>query len=319
MILLLLAGTARAQEVDESARGKARDLGYSGVEAYQKGDYQRANARLEEAYRLLPAPTLALWSARSLAQLGKLREAAERYRAATLLPVSSGSEAVQRQARAEAAQELEALLPRVPRVRFRAAGAPADEVRLSIDGEAVPSTQSLQREFSLNPGSHRVVAVSAGRQVERTFSLAERERREETLSFPPAPSTANSTTKEAASPSDSPGTRETLAWIGIGVGGAGVALGAVSGLWAMGKRSELKDSGSCENDHCAPEERGSVSTYNTLRHLSTAAFVVGGVSAATGVALLFTSKRSQPRASSRGVAEFAIAVTGSGAELRGRF
>ena len=39
-------------------RESARELGYAGVEAYQAGDYVRANNALSRAYALLRAPSL---------------------------------------------------------------------------------------------------------------------------------------------------------------------------------------------------------------------------------------------------------------------
>jgi hypothetical protein len=98
-----------------------------------------------------------------------------------------------------------------------------------------------------------------------------------------------------------------------------LVFGAVTGLWALGKRSALDDSGHCEDTHCSSEEQGRVSSYNTLRHLSTAGFVVGGVSALTGAALLLVDKNSRTPAGSQSSPRFAIGVTSNGAELRGRF
>jgi hypothetical protein len=313
-VWLLIASGARAQSADAPTRSKARDLGYAGVEAYQKGDYPRANEQLSQAYELLPAPTLALWSARTLDKLGKLREAADRYRAATQLPVSSGDEGVQQRARDDAERELGPLLARIPHVRFLARGASLDQVQVSVDDQPLPS-RALQAEVLLNPGPHQVVAVSPGGRVELALPLAERERREVSLNF--AGMAANA---ESAAPTRSPrSTRETLAWVSLGVGGGGLVFGAVTGFWAMGKRSALKDSGHCEDTRCSPEEQASVSSYNTLRHLSTAGFVVGGVSAIAGAALLFVDKSSRTPGASQTSPRLAITVTSNGAALRGRF
>ncbi|HWA77980.1 MAG TPA: hypothetical protein VG937_36850 [Polyangiaceae bacterium] len=312
--MALCATGAQAQNAQASARTKARDLGYAGVEAYQKGDYQRANTQLAQAYELLPAPTLALWSARTLDKLGKLREAAERYRAATQLPVSSGDEGVQQRARDDAGRELEPLLERIPRVRFIPRGAALDEVQLVVDNEPL-SAQSQQAEVALNPGSHRVVAVSGNRRLELVIPLVERERRDVSLNFVDVEANRERVTKVRTSRD----TRATLGWVSLGVGGGGLVFGAVTGFWALGKRSALKDSGHCADTHCSSEERDSVSTYNTLRHLSTAGFVVGGVSAVTGLALLFVSKNSRAAGSSQTSPSFSLTVTNDGAELRGRF
>src|SRR5690349_3336121 len=65
---------------DDATRAVARELGVEGIQAYQANDVSTADQKLEKAYRLFAAPTLGLWSARSRAKLGRLVEAAERYR-----------------------------------------------------------------------------------------------------------------------------------------------------------------------------------------------------------------------------------------------
>src|SRR5690349_17869281 len=79
---LLLCSASHAQVLYDDTthwRALARTRGYAGLEAFRRGDYQNARARLEEAYALLPAPSLGLWLARAHAQLGGLSEAAALY------------------------------------------------------------------------------------------------------------------------------------------------------------------------------------------------------------------------------------------------
>src|SRR5689334_3893827 len=106
-----MAEPALAQS--DSARAGARDLGPGGVEAYQGGNYTLATDKLGRAFEILRVPSLGLWSARALAKSGKLVEASERYLVVTRLD-ASGDIAVQNQAKAEAATEREALLPKIP-------------------------------------------------------------------------------------------------------------------------------------------------------------------------------------------------------------
>lgn len=72
--------------------------------------------KLERAYSLLKVPTLALWSARFMAKLGRLVDASERYLQATRLQVSEGDTELQEQAIAAARQERAQLLPRIPKL-----------------------------------------------------------------------------------------------------------------------------------------------------------------------------------------------------------
>src|SRR5262245_16171888 len=80
-----IAPRVSADEVasDDATRAAARQLGEEGVEAYWAGDNEQAHAKLERAYQLFSAPTLALWSARACVRVGRWVEAAERYREVT--------------------------------------------------------------------------------------------------------------------------------------------------------------------------------------------------------------------------------------------
>jgi hypothetical protein len=66
-------------EPSTEARELARGLADEGANAYAAGDYERALTLFQEAYRLVPAPTVALFEARTLVKLGRLREARVAY------------------------------------------------------------------------------------------------------------------------------------------------------------------------------------------------------------------------------------------------
>lgn len=110
------------QPSDDAVRAKARALAYAGVEAYAVGEYAGASEKLEESYRLLPVPSLGLWSARSLVKLGKLVEAEARYRAVAGLIVSPSAPPVQHRAKRDSARELLALLPKIPTLELELSG-----------------------------------------------------------------------------------------------------------------------------------------------------------------------------------------------------
>jgi hypothetical protein len=75
------------------------------------------------------------------------------------------------------------------------------------------------------------------------------------------------------------------------VGGAGLALGAVTGVLALRKHGQL--STACPRNTCGVPQKGDLDSYHTLGQLSTIGFVVAGVGAATGTVLLFM--RPQPQ------------------------
>jgi tetratricopeptide (TPR) repeat protein len=75
-----------------------------------------------------------------------------------------------------------------------------------------------------------------------------------------------------------------LAYVALGVGAAGIATGTVAGLWALAEKSELEDR--CVEHVCSGEAQDTLNHAHSLADVATAAFVVGGLSSAAGVALL---------------------------------
>lgn len=180
--LLSVPSLARAEQPDDASRSAARAIGTAGVDAYQHGDYQAASEKLEKAYRVLRVPSLGLWSARALAKLGKLVAASERYREATQLDVSEGNTAIQKQAQADAATDLEALTPRIPNVVIQIGNAQAGDLVLSLDGSPVSSALVGERR-PVDPGKHVLEAHQGGRRASAEASLAEGETKTVTLTL----------------------------------------------------------------------------------------------------------------------------------------
>jgi hypothetical protein len=320
LAILVAASIASAQTVDEGTRAAARSLGNAGVEAYQAGNFELAATKLDKAYQILRVPSLGLWSARAFAKVGKLLQASERYREVTRLEPSAGDVAVQRQAQAEAASELEAIQPRIPSVVVRVEGATTSEVSVTLDG--VPLSSALIGEARpVNPGTHEVTGQRGNETATTRVSVKEGEQGSAVLRFD-APSAPTATPVASTTPSSGVGaptdrdgdgsTTRTLGFIALGAGGVGLVVGAVTGSMALGKRADIDDNPNCEADACAPSEQDEVDGLNSLRTVSTVAFIAGGVLAGTGLVLVFTSGSSREPAASA-----YIGPTGAG--LRGRF
>ena len=110
---------------------------------------------------------------------------------------------------------------------------------------------------------------------------------------------------------------KTLGWITLGVGGAGLALGGVTGVLALGKRSSIDDSPNCRGDECLPAERSLADSYNSLRTWSSVGLIAGGALAATGVVLLLTAPSAAATADQGPSA--ALWISPNGAGVRGKF
>jgi hypothetical protein len=328
---LLLSSTGRAQDVDDAARGAARKLGYAGIEAYQANEYKSALEKLDKAYRVLQAPSLGLWSARALLANGRLVEASERYLEVTRLSPSGGEKAVQDQAKADARRELEGLTARIPSLVIRLEGAHASDVKLTVDGVAVPSAL-VGEGRPTNPGKHRVEGTRGSERVAAEVALQEREEKSVVLRFDPARllggadedasaaapagSNAGSTTP---SPSNDGGGRpapsrnkgsavRTMGWVAIGIGAAGAGVGITTSILTYQKKKDIEANGDCAGG-C--KETGRVQNFNTLRTIAIASSVGAGVLTITGVALLIAAPSDDP--------EVALELGPASIGLRGTF
>jgi hypothetical protein len=73
-------------------------------------------------------------------------------------------------------------------------------------------------------------------------------------------------------------------WVALGVGGAGLIVGAITGGIAVGDHSNL--SSACSGGTCPPSQSSNLSSYHTMGVISDVGFIVGGVGVAAGVVLL---------------------------------
>lgn len=288
----LLSPAARAAEaLDSDTRAAARQLGYSGIEAFQAGNYREASEKLDKAYRVASVPSLGLWSARALVKLGKLVEAAERYAEVIDLKVSSGDQAVQKRAQAEAKTELAALQPRIPSLIVRLEGAAASETSVSIDGQPM-ATALLDQAQPMNPGAHRIEGSRGGERAAVEVTLAEGEQESALLKFD-APVAAVPAEPARAEPSPRGlGTQRTLALVAGGVGLVGVGVGTVFGLKSKSSHDEaaVYCSGSVCSDQRGVDAGQDAYSAGTV---STVAMVVGAVGLAGGAVLWLTAPRSR--------------------------
>ncbi|MGO9835624.1 MAG: hypothetical protein ACLP1X_15570, partial [Polyangiaceae bacterium] len=106
---------------------------------------------------------------------------------------------------------------------------------------------------------------------------------------------------EAATPALAPSSGEVssrssgppiLAWAAFGVGGAGLAVGVITGLVAGSKHSTL--AGECDNaaGTCAPQYAGDLDSFHSWRTVSTIGYVVGALGVAGGAALWFMAPKA---------------------------
>lgn len=154
-------------------KGTARDLAIQGIQEFNEGQHQEALDKLERAQALFDAHVHLVYIARCQVALGKLVEGAESYRALLRKPVPADASDAVRQAQRDGAAELEALEPRIPRLRIDAEPADAPDLQLSINGRAV-SAATLGVERPANPGEAVIRIGATGYKTgEQTVTLVE--------------------------------------------------------------------------------------------------------------------------------------------------
>ena len=329
-VSLSWAPNLRAQSPsDDATRAVARELGVEGIQAYQANEVSTADQKLEKAYRLFAAPTLGLWSARSRAKLGRLVEAAERYRQVIQIsPADVGELEPQRAAQAEAAQELKELLPRIPMLTVVLQGAAPSDVKLTLDDKSYPS-DLLGIARPTNPGAHRLIATRGAETVEQAVELKEKEQKSVPLAFrtevaaiPAAegsePTTPAITPALAATsvagvdgPVEQPNLWKPVGIAALSVGAAGLIVWGVSSLIADKKLDACPQR---DSEHvCTTESKASA--YRTPKSISTVSFWSGAALVVGGASALLIGARS-PASESKAVS---LGVGPTGVSLHGKF
>jgi hypothetical protein len=308
LLSALLPGRARAGDdyVESDSRVAARVLAAQGAEAYERRDFALALSLFERAGAIIQAPTITLMEARSLVELGRLVEALEMYGATQRMLGIDPTNEVFRQAADAAARETEALLQRIPTLRVRLSGADAKpKVEIEIDGKKImPALAAVDRP--IDPGPHRIEAVAGdGSRASRDITIAEGAHEDVELSLSQAPVAVVAPVPPPPLPRETPSSSRTLGWVIGGTGGAFTVLGAITGVLALDKKSELDRV--C-NPGCPPAKAGDISAFRRDRTLSYVGFGLGALGLAGGAYLLWLAPSDKV---ALGVAPGFVALAGA--------
>ena len=312
LLLVVTATTAYAQAHDPAA---AESLFRSAKAAEEKGDFKSACGMFAESQRLDPGPGTLLNQADCEEHLGALATAWGHFLTAKdQLPANDDRVPY-------ATQRITALEKRLPHLSIHLpASAPAGITVMR--GQAEVHAAALGVPMAVDPGLQTLTATVPGHlPATTTVTIAEGESKDVTLkidapAIAPATPTAPGEPAPAAAPSsDSTSTRRTLAWVAGGVGVAGLGVGVVTGILALGDASTFKNNcnqttGACQNQSGVV----AASSGKTASTLSTAALIAGGLLTGAGVVLFVTS---------RGPASTTVGATplpgGAAASFTGRF
>ena len=312
----LLAGSffsAPAARAPSAAdRATARELGTEGKGALDKKDYATAEDRFRRADALFHAPTLLLGYARAEAGLGKVVNASEAYSRIVREGAAAGAPAAFVNAVEAAKNEVGAVQARIASVTITVAG--PDNPSVTLDDQPVP-VAALGVKRPVDPGDHTVKATADGWDAAQTkFTVTEAGAATASLAMTksagPSVAAAPQATPSNAAGSTSPATaadtgssggstQRTLGLVGMGVGGAGLVLGVVTGVVAIGQHSSLATT--CATG-CPESAQGSIDSYHTMALLSTVGLIAGGVLAAGGAVLFFTAPSGRGAVPTTGLA-----------------
>jgi hypothetical protein len=303
---MVCASSAFAQ--DAEIRTAARDLATQGAQAFEAGDYARASDFFRRAHELVPAPSIALLRARSLAKLGQLLEAIDIYEQTARFKLADDAPEAYLQAVETARGEMEEVRHRLPRIKVVLIGVSSgDPVQVSTDDKPTPEAL-LGVERPINPGQHRIEArVSGQLRATREISLVEGQSYLVELDVRPAEPVPKPAVVQPAATSSSADFRKTGGYIALGVGALGLGIGTYTGLVALNHKSDLD---SVCRPSCPPSAAEDIDAFRSNRTISYVSFGVGIAAATTGVLLLTLGKPAQEH--------LAIRALPTGIEIGGR-
>lgn len=318
-LLCLVAGIATfrcgtAQASDAELRTTARDLATQGTHAFNAGNFEDAAKLFERAYALVPAPSIALLRARSLAKLGRFLEATDVYEQTARLKLGSAAPEAYTRAVKTARDELEEVRAHLSHIKLVLSGvATGQQVEVTID-EAPMADALIGIDRPIDPGPHHIAAQSDGKVLaSRDVSLTEGNRYEIELAVNPVTvpgatpasqeqpavhGTVKPTVQSAPLSTPAPHATHTNwpAYASLSVGGLGLAIGSYAGLTALHHKSQLDVV--C-HPGCPQSSSDDLNAFRTERTVSGVSFGLGIAATVTGVLLLTVGKREAAHVSLR--------------------
>ena len=306
MALLLLAAllaTSSASAQGTADIDKARQLARESADLLDAKRYSEALDRATQAEALYHAPLHVAVIAESLEGLGRLAEAAAKYEQLVAEPLPKAAPQVFKDAQARGRERLRQLVARVPSLLVKVQGPPAASA--AVDGK--PLALDTGVAVRLDPGPHTVTVNAPGfRPFSETVTLPARGGvvvLDATLQpeAPPAPVAAlppdvRPSPPPVAPPAPAPppprepgrSASRLPGVIVLGVGGVGLAIGAITGQLFLAHLGDLKSV--CPNDRCPAGEQPQIDTTRALGNASTTALVLGAAAVVAGAVVLVVRK-----------------------------
>lgn len=277
-MLFAFAGTAWADPTAQE-KERARDLMADGRDKRDKSDLAGALASFQQADAIMHVPTTGFEVAKTQQALGQLLEAQATCFAILKFPASPNDPPpfVEARQKAEAlSKDLDKQIPKLT-VVVKSSSSPT----VTIDNAAVAS---LDQPVRVNPGNHTILAKTPDGDAKQDVAIGAGESK--TVELTIGAKAAVATTSDSSMPLTK--RIPLVSWVGFGAGAAGLVVGSITGVIALGDKSDIQDH--CTGNRCNKSESNDLSSAKTVATISTIGFVVAGVGIAVGVVGLFVFK-----------------------------
>lgn len=266
-----------------------------GLKDMLAGRYKTGCPALAESFRLDPEPGTLFTVAECQRKQGKLATALAHYDDYLRLFARMTPDQQQQQRGRDKVSKTErdALASVVPRLTLHLpADAPASTI-VKLQGRRLEGP-SLGIALPIDPGSYTLTTqIPGGPEHEQQVSMAKGEHKDITLevdranapSKPPAAVPLHQP-RPAPEPEQGRASSKTWAYIAGGVGVAGIALGSVTGILALGKKATVDSQ--CSGTVCNAEGKQAADSGKSLALVSTVGFGVGAAGLVTAAVLLLT-------------------------------
>ena len=322
LVLLVTCAPAVARADGADAAAAADELFERGKELLQAGNWPEACAKFHASMDLDPAVGTLLKIARCHEHEGKLTMALHDYRAALALNLEKTNQTEKR--RAELAEYTKHALiqldARVPKVRVVVPARPAG-LRVTFGGQDLP-LGGLDEKLPADPGPLAITAEAPGYgSLRRELLLRESTTTEVVLELVPVVAQPTHAAPSQPAPAPAPDVapapaRSIRREAGFVVGGIGIVGLGIAGWFGLRTLSKISDS----HAYCTPSYQCQKPGIDLLDEASTAQTVaivsaaVGAAALGVGIYLVATAP-----AGARRVAALSVAVSPSGAFVRGAF
>lgn len=327
-----IAPAAFAEEKPQAENvAAARALGLQGIKLADAGDCKGAIDKLSRAEALYHAPSILGRLGECQVNVGQVVAGTENLNRVVREELAPNAPKAFRDAQTRAKGALTAALPKIARLTVKVEPADA-QPSVTVAGSPIP-VALLGAERPTDPGTHEVVATAPGYLPQTTtVTLAEGASQELALQLqkdpsavtetpPPPPPVVLAPAPVAPTTDSAPKKSNTLAYVALGVGGAGLLVGGVTGFLALGKKSDLDG---CQEKKCPESQADTLDSAKSMATVSTIGFAVGFVGVGAGIVLLLTGNDSASASTARArVAERGVVVHpffgGTSAGINGTF